>query len=40
MTSTLVDLIFQENPGKKRQEFLKKIEEEIKNHKVWALIFV
>jgi len=36
LTSTLVDLIFEENPGKRRQELLKKIEEEVKKAQVWG----
>jgi hypothetical protein len=34
--STLVDLIFEENPGKRRQELLKRMEEEVRRHPVWA----
>jgi hypothetical protein len=37
--STLVDLVFEENPGRKRQELLRRIEEEVRKQAIWGSVF-
>jgi hypothetical protein len=34
--STLVDLVFEENPGRRRQELLKRIEGEVRKQSIWG----
>jgi hypothetical protein len=37
--STLVDLVFEENPGRRRQELLKRIEGEVRKQSIWGSDF-
>ncbi|TDA25294.1 MAG: hypothetical protein DSO01_07920 [Archaeoglobi archaeon] len=37
--STLVDLVFEQNPGRRRQELLKRIEEEVRKQSIWGSDF-
>ena len=39
VTSTLVDLVFGENPGRRRQELLKRIEGEVRKQSIWGTDF-